>query len=344
MVNTFFYAALEVNSSGRASGIDISTLIQLQKRSTQHQAKLRSGMVLRAMKRYHSLKNDNQQQGLSHTCLFRMDAVYMKQHKRVGGSLEQALENKSSFNPVEVLKEGFQLTKTTIPSLLGAALLALAIFTVILMVTIQVFLGGAFDVESPPTVMTMLLIQIMVMPPLFAAIHVMGMRHAIGEKTQVSDVFSRIKQPFPYILIALITQILTQLAAGILPGILALLALGFISITLSMAIPLAAEYKLSPLQAIRSSFIAVIKRFSAFFSVYLALFGLFVLGLFTFGLALIFVVPFFYNVKGIMYREVFGVGVPDDGGSFDAEKDRDSTYVTPRRDSADKVENDTWNA
>ncbi|MCC5879836.1 MAG: hypothetical protein JJU03_08090 [Idiomarina sp.] len=269
----------------------------------------------------------------------------MKQDKRVGGNLQQALEDKNTFNPVEVLKEGFNLTKSTIPSLLGAALLALAIFFIFLMLAIQVVVGE-FDVDDPVTVLTMLMIQIMVMPPLFAAIHVMGMRHSVGGKTQASDVFAFIKQPFPFILIALITQIATQLAAGILPGVIALLALGFISITLSMAIPLAAEYKISPIQAIRCSFVAVIRRFGSFFSVYLALFGLFILGLFTFGLALIFVVPLFYNVKGIMYREVFGVAVPHDSAE-QGEQRRDGNVADTTEGAKDKSkssDSDTWSA
>lgn len=261
----------------------------------------------------------------------------MKQAKRIGGSLEQALESKHSFNPMQVLKEGFQLTKTSIPSLLGAAFLALVIFTVILMLALQFVGEGVFDVENPRTVMIILLIQIMVMPPLFAAIHVMGMRHAIGEKTQVSDLFAFIKQPFPFILIALLTQVITQLTAGVLPGIIGLLVVGFISITLSMAIPLAAEYQLSPIQAIRSSFIAVIKRFGAFLNVYLVLLVLFLLSLVTLGLALIVVVPFFYNVKGIMYREVFGIAGADHSTSF-IDKGQ------AEQNTAEKVDNDTWGA
>ena len=260
----------------------------------------------------------------------------MKQAKRIGGNLEQALESKQGFNPMQVLKEGFQLTKVSIPSLLGAAFLALVIFSVILLLALQFFNEGTFDVENPRTVMIMLMIQIIVMPPLFAAIHVMGMRHAIGQKTQVSDLFAFIKQPLPFILIALLTQVATQLSAGLLPGITSLVVIVFISVALSMAIPLAAEYRLPALQAIRCSFIAVLKRSGAFFSVYIIFFVLFLLSLLTFGLGLILVVPFFYNVKGVMYREVFGIGVersvsyPDQG--------------QPDQQTAEKVDNDTWGA
>lgn len=265
----------------------------------------------------------------------------MKQDKRVGGNLDRALQDNHAFNPMEVLKEGFQTTKSTFPTLLGAVLLSLAIFSIVLMLAIQLFVGTP-DIEDPQTVLAMLLIQIIVMPPLFAAIHVMGMMHAVGKATQVGDVFRFMRQPLPFILVALITQLISQLSAGILPGLIGIIALGFISITLSMAIPLAAEYKLSPWQAIRCSFIATIKRFVPFMSVYAALFGLFVIGLLTFGIALIFVVPLFYNVKGIMYRDIFGIAI-------DTDDDRNGEAVIERTSSANSKARDrdgqgTWDA
>lgn len=263
----------------------------------------------------------------------------MKQDKRVGGSLERALNDNHAFNPMDVLKEGVRLTKQSLPSLFGAVIVALAIFTVVLMLILQLFVGTV-DIEDQSTVIAMLLVQVIVMPPLFAAVHMMGIHHSVGKSSQVQDVFMFIKQPFPFILVALITQLISQLAAGLLPGLLGLVALGFISITLSMAIPLAAEYKLSPWQAIRCSFIAVVKRFVPFFGVYAAMFGLFVLGILTFGLALIFVVPLFYNVKGIMYRDIFGVAT-------DGAVDDDTEYFQSNNGNDKGPQNsgqDTWDA
>lgn len=257
----------------------------------------------------------------------------MKHQKRIGGNLERALNDNHTFNPMEVLKEGARLTKHSLGSLLGAVLVSLAIFTVVLMVIIQVFIGPV-DFENPQMTLAMLVAQILVMPPLFAAIHMMGILHSVGQRTQVQDVFRFVKQPFPFILIALITQIISQLVAGLLPGLIAIFGLLFISVTLSMAIPLAAEYKLSPWQAIRCSFIAIIKRFLPFLVIYAAMFGLFLLSILTLGIGLIFVVPLFYNVKGILYRDIFGVGIGnDDISTFDQDTTR-----------TDTVNKDTWNA
>ena len=257
----------------------------------------------------------------------------MTHQKRVGGNLERALNDNHTFNPIEVLKEGVRLTKHSLTSLLGAVVVSLAIFTVVLMVLIQVFIGPV-ELDNPQVTLAMLVAQIIVMPPLFAGIHLMGILHSVGQRTQVQDVFRFIKQPFPFILVALITQIISQLAAGVLPGVIAILALLFISVTLSMAIPLVAEYKLSPWQAIRCSFIAIMRRFLPFVTIYAALFGLFVLGILTFGIGLIFVVPLFYNVKGILYRDIFGVAVEGEGTAAFA---ADSTD----HESSNK---DTWSA
>lgn len=235
----------------------------------------------------------------------------MKEQQRVGGSLERALQDNHQFNPVDVLKEAFNTTKSTFASIVGAVVLALAVFFVVLLLALQLFVGAP-DIEDSRTVMVVMLVQTLVVPPLFAAVHVMGMMHAVGKRTQVSDVFRFVRQPFNFILIALITQIINQLVAGVLPTILSLAVLGFVAVTLSMAVPLAAEYRLSPIEAIRCSFIAVIKRFASFLLVYAIMFALFLLGLFTFGLAWIFIVPMFYNVKGIMYRDVFGIAIDSD--------------------------------
>ena len=255
----------------------------------------------------------------------------MTHQKRVGGNLERAMNDNHTFNPIDVLKEGVRLTKHSLASLLGAVVVSLAIFSVVLMVLVQFFVGSV-ELNNPHMTLAMLVAQIIIMPPLFAAIHMMGIMHSVGQHTKVQDVFRFVKQPFPFILIALITQLISQLAAGVLPGVIAMLALLFISVTLSMAVPLAAEYKLSPWQAIRCSFVAILKRFLPFVITYAALFGLFVLSILTFGIGLIFVVPLFYNVKGILYRDIFGVSIEGDGAA---------TLAT---DPTDTMSNDTWNA
>ncbi|RUO34972.1 hypothetical protein [Aliidiomarina soli] len=230
----------------------------------------------------------------------------MKQDKRVGGNLERALQENHSFKPLDVLVEGWQLTKVSFLSLLGAIFLGFLVFLAIAMVLMQVFIGTP-DPEDARTVMTLQLTQTLVMPPLFAAIHVMGLRHSVGEKTRPMDVFNFIRQPFPFITVAVISQLLTLLAAGILPPLVALPVMGFILLTLSMALPLVADYKLRPFAAVKSSFIATTRRFGSFLLVYVVMFVLFLLSLLTLGILLIVVAPYFYNVKAVMYREVFGV-------------------------------------
>lgn len=261
----------------------------------------------------------------------------MKHDKRVGGSLERALTDNHTFNPLQVLQEGVRLTRQSFAPLLGAVLVSLAIFTLALMLLIQFFIGSV-DVEDPQMILAMLVLQILLLPPLFAAVHVMGITHSVGKSSRVLDVFSFIKQPFPFILIALITQIISQLVVGVLPGVIGLAVLGFVSVTLSMAIPLAAEYRLSPVQAIRCSFLAVVKRFFAFLGVYAVMFGLFIVGILTFGIGLIFVIPLFYNVKGIMYRDIFGVGISDndDTGTL--------SPVVSSGQGEPSQQQDTWNA
>ncbi len=243
--------------------------------------------------------------------------------KRVGGNLQRALDDNQSFNSGAVLKEAFDLTKTTIFSLAGGVFVMFILFIVIASV-ILTFTTDQVSVEDPNTVLAIFVTQILFTPPLLAALHYMGIRHSVGDKTSVKNLFMFLKKPLPFIVASLITQLFYQLLMGFLPGAAGIIVVFVGNLLFCMVLPLIAEYQLSPFQAIRVSFIAVGKRFGPFLQVYLVMFGLFVLGLFTLGIAFIFVFPFYYNLIGVIYRELFGVSVDDHKPWNGAESEQDT--------------------
>jgi hypothetical protein len=103
-----------------------------------------------------------------------------------------------------------------------------------------------------------------------------------------------------------------------LPGI-------YLAVALSLALPLVVEKKLSPIKAIIIS--VQVTRFQWFklFTIYtLLIVALFlsllplvilaetqlnIVGIMFFLFALTFIAPLFYNVKGILYREIFGMQI-----------------------------------
>lgn len=62
-----------------------------------------------------------------------------------------------------------------------------------------------------------------------------------------------------------------------------------------------------PAKAIFTSIKVVNHQWLNFVKLYAVFFLLLLLVLITFGIAMIWVAPFYYNVKGILYRDIFGL-------------------------------------
>jgi hypothetical protein len=102
----------------------------------------------------------------------------------------------------------------------------------------------------------------------------------------------------------------------VIPGI-------FLAVALSLVIPLVVEKKFSPIKAIIVSLQALRFQWFKIFSLYLILISLLIVSLFPliflaqtsfsviggiiFFFSLSYLAPFYYNIKGILYREIFGL-------------------------------------
>jgi len=236
----------------------------------------------------------------------------------VGGSLERAVKGEFTINQQSILKEAWQNTlKSRLSINLG--LLFIFIFATIVSLLVIDALGG-YEVilEDPQASMIFNVIVTLITWPFLAGIEMMGILHAVGMKTQPKLIFSFLKRGSWVALCALVSSLFVGIGLQlfIIPGI-------FLTVALSLVIPLVVEKKLSPIKAITISIQSLRFQWFKIFSIYLTLVSILIVSLLPlillaqtsfsvvggviFFFSLSYLAPFYYNVKGILYREIFGL-------------------------------------
>lgn len=237
---------------------------------------------------------------------------------QVGGSIEKAMKGEYRIDAKAVLQEAWVNTKKSRISINLGLLISFAIGMLVVFIFSH-FLGGIETVfqDQQSSAMINIVVTIIVYPFL-VGVEMMGIFHAVGLKTHAKLVFAFLKRGSWVAIGALFSSTLVTLGISLfyLPGI-------YLAVALSLVLPLIVEKRCSPLKAIVLSI--QVTRFQWFnlFAVYLALFFLLILccmplvilanssvsllgGMFTL-FALTYLAPMFYNVKGVLYREIFGM-------------------------------------
>lgn len=239
---------------------------------------------------------------------------------QIGGSIETSLQGQYSIDVPSVLKEAWQLTlRSRISINLGL------LFTLVLGIVVSFFIsntmGGIEQVIKDPQATTLLNIAVtMIIYPFLVGVEMMGIFHAVGIKTKSKMIFSFLRRGSWVAVCALLTSIFVTLGMQLLylPGI-------YLAVALSLALPLVVEKRLSPIKAIMISVQVTrfqwIKLFTIYTLLIVALFlsllplvilaktQLSIVGVMFFLFALTFIAQLFYNVKGILYREIFGMQI-----------------------------------
>lgn len=242
-------------------------------------------------------------------------------YDNVGGSIENSLQGKANLDMTALAKEAWNISQTRKGSLLQGSLL---IFGVVLLCI--AILEQIFDVQdwalAPPNVQLALQIVVTVITaPLVAAMFMTGISHSVGERPAFSKVLRQIINSALVIFIAVLILVIVYLgfALFLLPGLYLGLATGF-------SMMLYVEKQLPPSQAILQS-IRVFNRYWLQLSLfYMAAFLMFIMGMFTFGLAYIWIIPFYFNLKGVLYRELFGIQVKRQTTELTNNKESDSVF------------------
>lgn len=241
----------------------------------------------------------------------------------IGGSVERAVKGEYSIDVKAVLTEAWQLTLKSRLSI-NLALFLVLVFGMIVSFIASSFFGGIevlfkdAQAEGSQALQLINVIVTMAVWPFIAGIEMMGVYHAVNKPTHFKMVLSFLHRGSWVALCALLTSILISIGFQLLiiPGVL-------LAVMLSLTIPLVVEKKLTPVQAIILSVKALRFKVMPLLGIYLVLTmslislilpialliesSLAPLAIMVFLYGLSYLAPWYYNVKGVLYREIFGV-------------------------------------
>ncbi|WP_116473187.1 DUF2189 domain-containing protein [Zobellella maritima] len=153
----------------------------------------------------------------------------------------------------------------------------------------------------------------MVMAPMSGGLDMMGVHRAANMAIRPSQIFDYFRYLLPLAVASLLMGLLTSLflplgaSLGLSPT-LAMLPTLVLSVALMFTFPLMLEKGLSPLQAIGTSIRLFLRQWLNMLLLHALLVLLFMVAVASFGIGLIWVVPFYIVVKGIIYRQACGIG------------------------------------
>jgi len=136
--------------------------------------------------------------------------------------------------------------------------------------------------------------------PIEIGFMLMGVKASRGLTLRSTDIFAILPDSAKIVILAIISFIFVQIgmALFILPGI-------FLLMMISMAQPLMCDYRLTMVEAVKKSILTCYQHVGLIIQLYVILFTLILLSFFTYGIALIFTIPFYVNAKGQLYCALF---------------------------------------
>jgi len=269
---------------------------------------------------------------------------------QVGGSIERALKGDYKIDVKAILTESWQQTLRSRLAINLGLFFSLVLGMLVSFVASS-YLGGIENVLVDPQAGMLLNIVVTVaIWPFMAGVEMMGVQHAVGMKTHAKMIFSFLTRASWVVLCALLTSVLISVGFQlfIVPGI-------FLAVTLSLTVPLVIEKKMMPMKAIILSIKVLRFKFFSLLTLYALLLLLLVvlllpfifllessvapLGIVIFLIGISFLAPLFYNAKGIIYREVFGISIAKSNDTDIPHNEDDSTS-----NKVDSGSNDTFSA
>lgn len=226
------------------------------------------------------------------------------------GSVERGINGDYEFSVGAILSEAWAKTK-------GAKWtmqLALTLYTVIyvlIALALSFLFTGSFSLTPKPeassvvaTILKGQLNSVLLMAitaPLGAGLLMLGVRRAVDAPIGATMILSHYNR---FATLA-ITQVLFYIAMVI--GFILLVIPGiYLSIALSLALPLVLDKKMGPMEALNTSRKAISKRWFGIAGLFLVIALLNVATVFTLFIGLIWTVPMSIIATGILYRNIFG--------------------------------------
>jgi len=252
----------------------------------------------------------------------------------LGGSIERALSGDYELKATAVFQEAWKHTINHFlsfsPAIIALLLVQLAIFYIALQlqlgdpgVILDAFIDPElFDHRIVESIFIANFSYEVVSAPIYAGISLMAMSHAAGLKTKVRHIGKGLQFTVPVIMATMFSLVMQGLSGMLLPFLSMYFSLAF-----SHSILLICEKRVPPMQSLLLSLRAVNKKIFVVATVYLAVMLMFIVAAMMYGIGLIFVLPFFFHVKGILYREMFGIKlkiVASERSNDDDDQNKDS--------------------
>lgn len=218
--------------------------------------------------------------------------------------LERALAGEYQFNIRQLFAEAQTHYKQHLGLLLKATGLLMAIGLGAMMVLINVLSLDMTSVESMQTSNAGLLdiAMLILMTPMIVGFRVLGIKLSQNKSTSINELF----QYFPHILVLVTANLLISLVMQVGLNLLILPGL-YVYLVTQFTVVLIVEKRLGLLPSIILS-ARVTNRYLLSFTLLLLAFAMmFVLVLFTMGLAILWVGPIYTLVMGRLYADLFGV-------------------------------------
>ncbi|SJL83120.1 hypothetical protein [Vibrio palustris] len=232
----------------------------------------------------------------------------------LGGSIDTALSGQYELSITKVFKEAWDCTiqhfLSFSPAIILLAILQIAIFFIALHFQVSnvtgIFENFAKNGTFPDGFMRSLYIANfsyeVVSAPFYAGVSLMAMSHAAGLSTTTKQIGSGLQYTVSVIIVTLVSLVLQGVANLLLPVISLYLSLAFTNASL-----LVCEKRVRPFTALWLSLRAANRKLLQLSVIYAVIMGLFLAALMFYGIGLVLVLPFFFHVKGIIYRNMFGV-------------------------------------
>lgn len=232
----------------------------------------------------------------------------------LGGTVEQALTGQYELKMGAVLREAWDCTVKHFLSFSPAIVMLLIVQLGIFYIALHLQLGDPsvvlaaltnpdkFDHNIIQSIFVANFSYEVVSAPIYAGVSLMAMSHAAGLSTRSRHIGKGLQFTIPVIIATLFSLVMQGIAGMILPFLSMYFSLAF-----SNSILLICEKRVPPLQALLLSLRAVNKKIFVLAGIYGITMLMFIVAALFYGIGLIVVLPFFFHVKGIIYRNMFGI-------------------------------------
>lgn len=235
-----------------------------------------------------------------------------KQFEIQGGSLEKSLSGETQLDLKAMAKEAWELSKNTKTAVLHGVLLLFFIAIIFAWVLQSVFGITDLNVVPPGMMISLKVAGVIVTTPIIATMFLLGISHSVGIKPRFLTILKSVMGSVLVILLALLLVAISDVGSFVGSQISVLLGMAvliYTNLATGFSIMLLIEKRLAPSQCVIQSLRVFHKYWMPLSMFYLIYYCCLFLGALSLGFAYIWIIPFFINMKGILYRELFGVKV-----------------------------------